>query len=53
MIADNRLGELASWDGARLGLELEGLEDPRPRFRPLRDRLRDRRIDLQDRRARR
>jgi ParB-like chromosome segregation protein Spo0J len=25
MIADNRLGELASWDGARLGLELEEL----------------------------
>ena len=25
MIADNRLAELASWDGARLGLELEGL----------------------------
>ena len=26
MIADNRLGELASWDEARLGLELEGLK---------------------------
>jgi ParB-like nuclease domain len=25
MIADNRLAELASWDGARLGPELEGL----------------------------
>ncbi len=26
MIADNRLGELASWNEARLGLELEGLK---------------------------
>ena len=26
MIADNRLGELASWDDARLGLELEELK---------------------------
>jgi ParB-like chromosome segregation protein Spo0J len=26
MLADNRLGELASWDEARLGLELKGLK---------------------------
>ena len=26
MIADNRLGELAAWDEARLGLELKGLK---------------------------
>ena len=26
MIADNRLGELASWDDGRLGLELEELK---------------------------
>ena len=35
MIADNRLAELASWDGVRLGLELDALRKLNPDF-PLR-----------------
>ena len=32
MIADNRLAELSSWDGVRLGLELEALRKLKPDF---------------------
>jgi ParB-like chromosome segregation protein Spo0J len=32
MIADNRLAELASWDGVRLGLELDALRKLNPDF---------------------
>ena len=43
IIADNRLGELASWDDAQLRVEFEELKVPRPRFLPLCDRFRDQR----------